>query len=345
MQSLGLSLSKIASRFDISSEDQSTRSQFAWAVIGTGVMVSALIGSAVVYLHPLNTQIVTVDMPETGGLTAGNEVRIAGIPVGKVTEVALARDHVEAQLAVKTGIEIGDQTALDVRMLTPVGGLYAELIPLGSRSLGDAHIAKDKVQLPFQVSKIVEEAPPIVRQLDVDALRQSILAIDNATTAAPGSLGSIVESAHLLIDVFAQQKTQMGALFDVVNEFTGAVDSEKDAMLSIFHQFANVQNVLLPLAAEGKVAIENLASVITKAATFMAGVYQERIEPILPQLESLNDSMQSLVSQVDDALNSLRGGMTKLANLVGPDGQLLLDQSAGVINATNICLPVPGRSC
>ena len=58
---------------------------------------------------------------EAGGLKPGDEVRIAGVKVGKVTGVALEGDHVQVDFEIKGAPEFGTQTGASIRIKTVLG--------------------------------------------------------------------------------------------------------------------------------------------------------------------------------------------------------------------------------
>src|SRR5688500_15050143 len=60
---------------------------------------------------------------ESGGLKSGDEVRIAGVRVGKVETVELAGDHVKATFRVKTPSQFGTETAAAIKVKTLLGAM------------------------------------------------------------------------------------------------------------------------------------------------------------------------------------------------------------------------------
>ncbi|MDQ6936093.1 MAG: MlaD family protein, partial [Actinomycetota bacterium] len=60
---------------------------------------------------------------EAGGIKANDEVRIAGVRVGKVTQVKLQGDHVEVQFKLKTKSGFGTQTGAAIKVKTLLGAM------------------------------------------------------------------------------------------------------------------------------------------------------------------------------------------------------------------------------
>src|SRR3954449_9512409 len=66
---------------------------------------------------------------ESGGLKANDEVRIAGVRVGKVESVALEGDHVRVTFRVDTASGFGDDTHAAIKVKTLLGAMYLSLEP------------------------------------------------------------------------------------------------------------------------------------------------------------------------------------------------------------------------
>lgn len=60
---------------------------------------------------------------------------MAGIKVGTVDELELEPDRVRVQMRLNNDAFVGDQSQVDVRMLTVVGGYYVNVTSLGDKPL------------------------------------------------------------------------------------------------------------------------------------------------------------------------------------------------------------------
>ncbi len=72
------------------------------------------------------------DFTEAAGLDEGDEVRIAGVKVGKVTGVALDGPKVKVSFTVEDAW-IGDRSTAAIAVKTVLGDKYLAVDPLGSR--------------------------------------------------------------------------------------------------------------------------------------------------------------------------------------------------------------------
>lgn len=71
---------------------------------------------------------------EAGGLRPGDEVRVAGVRVGEVTDVQLDGKQVVVSFQAK-GVHLKDATTAAIKVKTMLGQKFVSLDPLGSGSL------------------------------------------------------------------------------------------------------------------------------------------------------------------------------------------------------------------
>ena len=94
---------------------------------------------------------------DASGLAPGNEVRVAGVKVGKVTGVGLARAGTGVYVRVDfrvddADVHLGRETGATIRIKTVLGQKYLALAPSGQGKLADgAEIPLNRTAAPFDV--------------------------------------------------------------------------------------------------------------------------------------------------------------------------------------------------
>src|SRR6478672_5814099 len=69
---------------------------------------------------------------EAGGLKPNDEVRVAGVRVGKVKSVTLDGDHVKVAFQVDGSADFGPETGAQIKVKTILGAMFLALEPEGS---------------------------------------------------------------------------------------------------------------------------------------------------------------------------------------------------------------------
>src|SRR6476661_5973243 len=89
---------------------------------------------------------------ESGGLKANDEVRIAGVRVGKVEDVALDGDHVKVTFRIDSAADFGTDTRAAIKVKTLLGAMFLSLEPAGSGQLAQgSEIPVSRTSSPYNV--------------------------------------------------------------------------------------------------------------------------------------------------------------------------------------------------
>lgn len=115
------------------------RGQWVELAAGTCVIIVA-IGFAIFGLQrggiggASDSYTLTASFRSADGITAGTDVRMAGVKVGSVSDITLNSDTFRADVAISVmdGIELPDDTAIIIASEGLLGGNFVELQPGGS---------------------------------------------------------------------------------------------------------------------------------------------------------------------------------------------------------------------
>ncbi|MET7769490.1 MlaD family protein [Nocardia sp. NPDC005366] len=331
-------------KLDLGSEEATPRAQAIWALASVLVITVVLGTMGVLYLRPPGYATYHLELPESGGLSVGDGVRIAGVPVGRIMALHLEDDHVDVEFTVDSNQRLGDQTSVSVRMLSPVGGLYLAVLPDGSKPLR-ANIPAQRATLPFQVEDLVHAADTVVADIDVAALRAALTGTAAALADSPEAIRNSVSELESVVTVFAEQKNQINDLLSVSNEYLQAVHNNQALATEVIRAYA----VLGPRIVDAREKVENFSDKISALVgllfDFLSGPYAQKVEPLLAPLEQSSDLSKELLNSVDSVMTSLSTTVTSLSGLAGPEGQALIDQSGLTVRRPDVCLPVPGIRC
>src|SRR3954469_495956 len=123
---------------------------------------------------------------EAGGLKANDEVRIAGVRVGKVESVELEGDHVRVTFRVDTDSGFGDETHAAIKVKTLLGAMYLALEPAGSGQLDEgAEIPVERTSSPYDVVDAFEGLAETSERIDTDQLAESLTTLADLTRTTP----------------------------------------------------------------------------------------------------------------------------------------------------------------
>lgn len=319
------------------------RMDLRWGIIGLVVIVVAAGAVGIVSRVQFGVSDYSAHLTDAAALRIGDEVRVAGITVGKVKSLDLQSDRVEMTFSVDDGVFVGDQSTLDIRMLTIVGGHYVALLPGGKTPLGRNVIPADRVLLPYSLPKVFQDAVTPFEQIDGETLRRNFGALATAVDGTPDGFRRMTTAVGSIVDILDQQNAQVSRTLTIADEYVSAIAENK----AVVGRAVDRLRLLATIVEDNKLAVgaslRNLASVLSQIAP-VARLWTSDLKPLaqpiadaLPQLEELGQRLGAL-------LDSIRGFGERLQSLITPEG-VVVDQSAATITAPALCIPTPGRSC
>lgn len=316
-----------------------------WGLGGVGAVVLLVIAIGVVYVTGTTPERTYVaELAQAGTIREGDDIRIAGIPVGKVKSLTLLPDRVRMEFTAKDDAFIGDQSVLDIRMLTVVGGYYVAVEPTGTKSLGSGLIPMERVMLPYNLTQAFQDAAEPVRKIDGNTLRQNMGVLSASLDKSPESVRVTVQAASDLVAVMNKQNVEISRTLSFSDEYLTALRENSDVLATLLINLGTLVNLIQNNKTQVAQALNDLAVVLQDLAPLGRAwdtSLKERAQPLadaIPQLEQLD-------TRLGELLDALKAVGQKLLPLMPAAGGITVDQSAGTIRPSNICVPVPGGTC
>ena len=326
------------------SDEVGRRTQAMWAIVALGVVIVLVIVVGVLYLRPAGRAEYRAHMFESGGITSGTEVRVAGIPVGNVTEVTLADERVDVRLSVDSSVFVGDQSSLQVRMLTVVGGAYVALLPAGSKPLGLTAIPGERTSVPYSMSEVLDNAAKTATQIDATKMREAAVAATDALDSAPGAVQQIVPDVEKLTALLDDQQEQVKSLAALGSEYTSELAGEQQVLEQMIRRIRAVLPVMVGYKDRGIVTYDALAELVLYVGDILGEPYQKRFSGPLHRLVESASATKETADRMDGAITMLKSMVDKLSAAAHPNG-VSADFGDQVLDSSVVCIPIAGRTC
>lgn len=318
-------------------------SQLRWGVAGVLVSVLALLAAGVLYAVPFGERSYTADFRNSGGARNGDEVRVAGIKVGQVRSVELVGDHVEIRFGVERDVPVGIESAVAIKMLTPIGGHYLSLEPKGTEALGSRHIPRERTTTPFELTDILDAATPVLREMDATTLRDTLTEVNAALSGQPDAVRNIIGNFNDLSGVLADRSRQLDQALSVSDEYIAAIANDRAVLADFVRELGYVALTLGQRKGE-IVQVFNLLRRFFVVLHRPVLAYGDSLEPSVAQFEELFNKLVADPTRIETIITGIRDFLAKISVMVGADG-VTLDQSASVVEAPGLCIPYEGKVC
>ncbi|GAA2847731.1 MCE family protein [Streptosporangium fragile] len=204
-------------------------------VLGTVLLVTFLVGNLGLLEGGYTMSAV---FPDSAGLRSGNDVRVAGVPVGKVTGVRAdyALGHVVVTWKVDDGIRLGPQTRAEVALSNLLGGRYIRLTGPVVRPYMDElpeeqrRIPMERTSTPVLITDALKDATRLVQKLDTDAVDTLLEELAELKPAPRGRVSRLLDNIGELSEIISRSEPQLRRLLDNGNKIMDVLE-QKDAQI------------------------------------------------------------------------------------------------------------------
>jgi phospholipid/cholesterol/gamma-HCH transport system substrate-binding protein len=240
---------------------------------------------------------------ESGGLKANDEVRIAGVRVGKVESVALEGDHVKVTFRVDTPSEFGTDTRAAIKVKTLLGAMYLSLEPAGDGQLAEgAEIPVDRTSSPYDVVDAFSGLAQTSERIDTDRLAKSLTTLADLTRNTPEEFRSALHGVSALSSNIAARDEQINSLLKNLKRVSSVLDERDDDIVGLMKD----SDVLFRALVARREAVHNLLVSTSQLSKELTALVQQSRADLKPALEHLENVVLVLNKNEDNLDNSLR---------------------------------------
>ncbi|TDC94157.1 MCE family protein [Saccharopolyspora aridisoli] len=258
----------------------------------------------------------TAQFTEAAGLREDNEVRVAGVKVGTVSDVELEGDHVLVSFRV-SDVELGDRTTAAIKVKTLLGQKYLALDPQGSKELdNDQPIPLSRTMSPYDVIEAFSDLSKNVDQIDTAQLAKSFETLSSTFKDTPGEVSGALNGLSQLSKTISSRDEQIEHLLNNTTQVSQQLaDRNED-----FEKLLSDGNLLLQELRARRDSISSLLTGTQELSQQLTGLVddnQAQLGPTLQQLDKVTKMLQRNQHNLDRSLNTFAPFTRLFSNVLG----------------------------
>ena len=253
---------------------------------------------------------------EAAGLAPNDEVRIAGVKVGKVTSVDLDGDKVLVKFRVKNA-DFGKSSRADIRIKTVLGRKFLMVTPDGPGQLGpDDVIPLTRTSSPYDVSEAFQGLASTVDQIDTQQLEKSFETLADAFKDTPDEVRTSLSGLSRLSRTLASRDDQLKLLLERSRTVTGVL-AERDEDLTAF--MADASLILQEVRKRREAISQLLDTTVTLSEQLIALTRENRatLRPALERLHNVVEILKANQNNIDRSIPKLAAFTRVFSNNLG----------------------------
>lgn len=242
---------------------------------------------------------------EAAGLTPGNDVRVSGVKVGTVSDVAIHEGQALVTFMVNGKVSLGPDTTAHIRTGTVLGQRILTLESNGRGVLRPSEIIpSSRTGSPYSLTEAVSDLTTNTRDTDTAAVNQAldtlaatidrvspqlsptfdgVSRISRALNERNESLSGLLKSASDVTSVLSDRSQQVNTLILNANDFIGVLDQRRHDIVNLLANTAALSNELKGLVVDN----------------------EKELAPALEQLNAVSAMLERNNSNIAKALTGL----------------------------------------
>lgn len=283
--------------------EYSTIAKFLVFVAVTGLL-TFYIGQQILGTSFKDRYTLTATFDDVTGLLTGDDVKIAGAPVGQVTGIEIVRGKAAVELEVDKGVEIPSDSSAAIRWRNVMGQRVVYLEPGRLQAkLGDG----DRIphtRSAVDLGELINNLGPLTQNLDPNQINKILFSFSQALDGNEQNIAQLTDNLDLLLQTFATRRSTIKQMIDNYETVAGVIAKRDeqiaasvDNLASLTRVFANNRKVL-------ENAIVELGGVTTNLNAVLGG-NDAQLSRIIGNLGEFAETFRLNVDELEKMVQGL----------------------------------------
>lgn len=252
------------------------------------------------------------------GLRRGDDVRVEGISVGKVSAVKVEGGHVRVDFTVRSGLHLGGGSHASIEVATVLGDLFMQVESGGSGILspgGTIPVARTTV--PYTLITAFDQLGEFSNQTDLPALRNSLKTVAATLQGiAPADAKAALNGLADVSQTLAGKQQQISRILTAAASITDTLNNNSGALVQVLTQ----SNAFLALLRQRQDVIDSLLRHTVELGRQLRRLIDNngaQLQPLLANLDKVGQVLAADKQQLQQAVVNLGDFSVNISNATG----------------------------
>ncbi len=282
------------------------------------VALVALVGALNLQKFPgLRGAPYTAEFSEGGGLQKGNMVQIAGVRVGRVSDIELAGDHVVVHFTVDAGRSFGNESSASVEVLDLLGTKYLNLQPKGEAEMPeDGTIPLERTDSSYDIVKVFSRLSKTTEGIDVPQLQQALTSVADTMNRTSDEAEATFDGLSRLSATIASRDAELDSLLSRANSVSQLLADRKGDIVKLMKDADLIMRELRSRRRAVHALLVNTAR-LSRELGGLVDDNQKQIGPMLQELRAVTQLLLERKEQLRATIHKLGPYTSILSNVIG----------------------------
>lgn len=168
------------------------------------------------------------------GLSGGDQVLLAGVPVGKVSSVEVVGNHVEASLALDDGVQLPADSSAQIAVQSLLGVIGVDLTPGGNWShLLENGSRIEDTSVPFEYFEIQNSSGKLLSATDARALSRVVGSLAAVTSGDKAQIQEVIDGLAKATTAVDEHRGSAAQLISAARELSATLASKDHELAQV----------------------------------------------------------------------------------------------------------------
>ncbi|MDP1820704.1 MAG: MlaD family protein [Acidimicrobiales bacterium] len=280
---------------------------------------------------------------DAAGLRSGDDVKVAGVKVGRVTGIHADRDEglVRVEWVVNSGVDIREGAGADLALETLLGSKFVRItnaatgeelmedLPREQRAIpyqdctpaanGEEEICEQRTRTAVDVFDLTREATERIEQTDNDRLNQLVNQLADVTEGKRATVTDLINGIGEVSAALTEREGELEALLDEADELGANLAAKDQTLVQLIDSSRTILDFLVQrrdqlstALGEGSAAVKALSRLISDNRAQLDAILSD----LHPTLRTVDQNLPDLNSALAIAGPAFYG--QSLAGTHGP---------------------------
>jgi phospholipid/cholesterol/gamma-HCH transport system substrate-binding protein len=233
---------------------------------------------------------------------SGDNVRVAGVLVGKVSSVKLDDNVVKVGMKVNDGTRLGAGSTADIKIESVLGQVFVALTPTGTTPLPANTILVADTTTPTSIVTAVNGLGERAGEIDVAQLARSFDVLAATFRNTPSAVRGSLVGLERLSTTIASRNAELTALLGHTSAVTATLAAHDAQVVRLI----NDSNLILATVHQQRTVIHRLlvhTSALSKQLTAVVAENEKVIGPALTQLNGTLKILKTNQAELDQTVH------------------------------------------
>jgi phospholipid/cholesterol/gamma-HCH transport system substrate-binding protein len=257
-----------------------------------------------------DTYPIAAHFDDATGVTGGDEVRLAGVRIGKVGSVSVERGQAVVKINIDESYRIPEGSRFELGWKNLLGQRYVQVVPpAGASAAGPALdegavLTTARTRSAADLSMLLNNTEPLVSKLDVPRLNQVTATLAAALSGREAALATGIDDARTLLGELNTRRDAIDRSLANLDTLVGGI-AERDAEVERFlTAFATTAETLAANAGQLGMTVEQLDVLVDVAEQVLSATAGD-LDAVIDQSVQVLDALAANADALEEGVRTL----------------------------------------